>query len=154
MPTLESLPLIEVVGTARAGLAMEKATTLTTRLARIAHNATLKLTHYGRKTGQPYEVLIWFIVEGETIYLATLNKDRQWCRNVRVNPQVSLRIGRETFDGEVEALTGSVEKAQVAELVKSKYWYARPFICFMKMIGREAISAAFRVTLVPSDIVA
>lgn len=127
---------------------------IATRLARIASSATLKLTHYGRKTGKPYEVLIWFMVEGETVYLATLNKDRQWCRNVRVNPQVSLRIGRETFDGEVEALTGPVEKAHVAELVKSKYWYARPFICFMKMIGRETISAAFRVTLVPSDLVA
>jgi len=132
---------------------MEKAT-LTKRLARIANNSTLRLTHYGRQTGKPYEVIIWFMVEGETIYLATLNKDRQWCRNVRVNPQVSLRIRQEVFDGEVEALTGPIEKAHVVELVKSKYWYARHFICLMKMIGREAVSAAFRVTLVPSDIVA
>ncbi len=124
------------------------------RLARISHNATLWLTHYGRKTGKPYEVLIWFMVEGEAVYLATLNKDRQWCRNVRVNPQVSLRIGQETFEGEVDELTSLIEKAHVLELVKRKYWYARPFMFLMKMIGREAISAAFRVTLVPSDIVA
>ncbi len=128
--------------------------TLAARLARIAHNATLWCTHYGRKTGKRYEVLIWFMVEGETIYLVTLNKNRQWCRNVRVNPQVSLRIGHETFEGQVDELTNLIEKAHVVELVKSKYWYAQPFILVMKMIGREAVSAAFRVTLVPSDIVA
>ncbi len=127
---------------------------LAARLARISHNGTLWLTHYGRKTGKPYEVLIWFMVEGETVYLATLNKDRQWCRNVRVNPRVSLRIGHESFEGEVDELTGPIEKAHVLELVKSKYWYAQPFMFLMKMIGREAISAAFRVTLGPSDIVA
>ena len=87
--------------------------TVAARLARIANEPTLELIHYGRKTGKPYEVLIWFMVEGETVYLATLNKDRQWCRNVRVNPQVSLRIGRETFEGEVDELTDPIEKAHV-----------------------------------------
>ncbi len=127
---------------------------LSERLARISHNGTLWLTHYGRKTGKPYEVLIWFMVEGETVYLATLNKNRQWCRNVRVNPRVSLRIGQATFEGEVDELTGPIEKAHVLELVKRKYWYSQPFMFLMKMIGREPISAAFRVTLGPSDIVA
>jgi deazaflavin-dependent oxidoreductase (nitroreductase family) len=128
--------------------------TVAARLARIADEPTLALTHYGRKTGQPYQVTIWFMVEDETMYLATMNKDRQWCRNVRVRPQVSLRIGPETFTGEVSVITDASEGAQVVELMKKKYWYARPYFWIMKLIGREAVGAAFRVTLEPPDLVA
>jgi deazaflavin-dependent oxidoreductase (nitroreductase family) len=128
--------------------------TVAARLARIANEPTLELTHYGRKTGQPYQVTIWFMVEDETMYLATMNKDRQWCRNVKVRPQVSLRIGAQTFTGEVSVITGASEEAQVVELMKKKYWYARPYFWIMKLIGREAVGAAFRVTLEPPDLVA
>jgi len=31
-----------------------------------------------------YQVTIWFMVEGETVYLATANRKRQWRRNVAV----------------------------------------------------------------------
>jgi len=128
--------------------------TVAARLARIANEPTLELTHYGRKTGQPYQVTIWFMVEDETMFLATMNKDRQWCRNVRVRPQVSLRIGASTFTGEVSAITGASEGAHVVELIKNKYWYALPYFWIMKLIGREAVGAAFRVTLEPPDLVA
>ena len=128
--------------------------TVAGRLARIANDPTLVLTHHGRKTGSPYEVTIWFMVEGETVYLATMNKHRQWCRNVAVRPQVSLRIGPQTFTGEVSVIAGASEKARVVELIKRKYWYARPYFWVMTLIGREAVSAAFRVTLVPPDLVA
>ena len=128
--------------------------TVAARLARIANEPTLELTHYGRKTGQPYRVTIWFMVEDETIYLATMNKDRQWCRNVRVRPRVSSRIGPSAFTGEVSVITGASEEAHVVELMKKKYWYARPYFWIMKLIGKAAVGAAFRVTLEPPDLVA
>ena len=34
------------------------------RLTPVASASTLQLTHYGRKSGKPYEVTIWFMVEG------------------------------------------------------------------------------------------
>jgi hypothetical protein len=49
-------------------------TTLADRLAGAANVSTLRLTHYGRRSGKPYEVTIWFMVEGETVYLATANR--------------------------------------------------------------------------------
>jgi deazaflavin-dependent oxidoreductase (nitroreductase family) len=127
---------------------------LAARLARIARQSTLDLTHHGRKSGKPYHVTLWFTVEDETMYLATMNKNRQWCRNVRVRPQVSLRIGRQTFAGEVAVITDSIEGARVAELVKKKYWYALPYFWIMRLMGRPAIGAAFRVALEPPDMVA
>jgi hypothetical protein len=39
-------------------------------LKSFAGRQTLSLTHYGRKAGKPYSVTIWFIVNGDKIYLA------------------------------------------------------------------------------------
>src|SRR5271154_4853308 len=84
----------------RRALCMEQG--LANKLERLAGKSTLRLTHRGRHSGRPYEVTIWFMVEGETIYLPTANLRRQWPRNVKANPQVSLKIGSarspSTFD--------------------------------------------------------
>jgi hypothetical protein len=43
------------------------------RLKRLAGKSTLILTHYGRKSGKPYEVKIWFVVDGDTVFIGTAN---------------------------------------------------------------------------------
>ena len=40
------------------------------------------MTHYGRKTGKPHEVTIWFVLDGDRLYIGTANVNRQWVRNV------------------------------------------------------------------------
>ena len=60
---------------------MDESTTQS--LAKIAPLHTLTLTHYGRKSGKPYEVMIWFVIEGPRMYLGTANKSRNWVRNIR-----------------------------------------------------------------------
>jgi hypothetical protein len=59
---------------------------VTERLKRIAGRQTLRLTHYGRKSGKPYEVTIWFAVDGDRLYLLTANVTRQWVRNALPTP--------------------------------------------------------------------
>jgi deazaflavin-dependent oxidoreductase (nitroreductase family) len=58
------------------------------QLAQVAGRSTLRLTHCGRKTGKAYEVTIWFVVEDEGLYLATMNARRQWVRNIAKTPRV------------------------------------------------------------------
>jgi ligand-binding sensor domain-containing protein len=41
-----------------------------TRLKRVAGKQTTTLTHYGRKTGKPHEVTIWFVVDGDKVTFA------------------------------------------------------------------------------------
>ncbi len=107
---------------------------LAERLARIAGLQTLKLTHHGRKTGKPYEVVIWFMVEGDRLYLATANVNRNWVRNVRKDPKVLLRAGGETFSGEVRELTDASEREHVQGLVQQKYWYVLPLLVTARML--------------------
>src|SRR3954471_23218516 len=72
---------------------------LAARLARVARKSHVTLTHYGRKSGKPYQVTIWFTVDGDHVNLHTMSMQRQWPRNVLANGRVTLRIGDETFEG-------------------------------------------------------
>jgi len=104
------------------------------RLAKIAPLQTLTLTHYGRKSGKPYDVIIWFVVEGNRMYLATSNKNRNWVRNVIVKPNVGIKAGSENFTATVSEITDDAQRDHVRNLVQAKYWYALPFILFGRML--------------------
>jgi deazaflavin-dependent oxidoreductase (nitroreductase family) len=98
------------------------------RLARVARRPRCRLTHYGRKTGRPHEVTIWFLVDGDVVYLVTADRRRQWVRNVLARPGIELRAGRETFRREAEPVTEGRDITRVIELLKRKYWLARPYL--------------------------
>jgi len=123
--------------------------TLRDRLARVADRSTLRLTHHGRRSGKPYEVTIWFMVEGEAVYLVTANRERQWGRNVTVNPTVGLRVDGETLSGRAEPVTAPAVVDHIADLMAAKYWYTRPFVWVVRTLGGTPASATFRVRVDP-----
>jgi len=121
---------------------------LASRLAAIAGRSTCRLTHHGRKSGKPYEVTIWFMVEGENLYLATANATRQWVRNVKATPRVSVRAGDDTLTGVVEPIRDRADERHVMDLVAGKYWYVRPVIALARLAGFDPKpDASFRVRL-------
>ncbi len=68
------------------------------RLRQVAGKQTTRLTHYGRKTGKPHEVTIWFVLDGDRLYIGTANVNRQWVQNVQKTPQVKLSIADENVE--------------------------------------------------------
>ena len=102
------------------------------RLKKIAPLHTIVLTHYGRKSGKPYDVIIWFVIEGERMFLGTANKRRNWVRNVMAKPNVVIKAGGENFIATVREITDPSQREHVMNLVQAKYWYAAPVM----MIGR------------------
>ena len=125
--------------------------TVAERLKRISNKQTLKLTHYGRKTGKPYEVTIWFVAAGDNIYLPTGNVNRQWVQNVKKTPRVRLSVGGEMFDGEARFLSDPREQARVMPMVRRKYWMFLPMIAIWRLLAALKIvqfaTGAFEVTL-------
>ena len=99
-----------------------------TRLERVADKQTLRLTHYGRKTGKPYEVTIWFVVDGDKLYISTANVHRQWVRNVQKTPRVRLAIGSEILEGAARFLTIPAEHERAMAAIRRKYWMYRPLM--------------------------
>ena len=121
------------------------------RLQKVGQRATLSLTHYGRKSGRPYEVTIWYLVDKDGLYLISANAARSWVRNVKARPAISLRVGNEVFNGNVRAITDKNERDKVNDLTMSKYWYVAPmlrmgqFLMSMGMVRDN--TAAFEVIL-------
>jgi hypothetical protein len=71
-------------------------------------------------------------VDGDRVYLSTLNMQRNWTRNIQANPRVTLRIGGETLTGDASVVTEAPEMARVAELLGRKYWLAKVYLWIKK----------------------
>ena len=69
------------------------------RLRQVAGKQTTRLTHYGRKTGKALEVTIWFVLDGDSLYIGTANINHQWMQNVQKTSQVKLSIAGENVEG-------------------------------------------------------
>jgi deazaflavin-dependent oxidoreductase (nitroreductase family) len=90
------------------------------RLKAVAGRQTLTLTHYGRKSGKPYDVTIWFAVEGDKVYIGTANVNRQWVRNVQKTPRIRLAVGGERFEGEAHFLAERAEHERAMAAIRRK----------------------------------
>jgi deazaflavin-dependent oxidoreductase (nitroreductase family) len=128
-----------------------QSSTTGSRLRAVAGRQTLTLTHYGRKSGKPYDVTIWFAVEGDKVYIGTANVNRQWVRNVQQTPRIRLAVGVETFEGEARFLAERAERERAMAAIRRKYWMYRPLIALGQVLTAIGVmrdkSGAFEVVL-------
>lgn len=85
----------------------------------------LYLTTIGRVTGQPREIEIWFVeLTGSFYILAEHSHDAQWVRNIKRNPRVGVRLGREQFEATARVLDSQGDQetwVTVQRLAREKY---------------------------------
>ena len=105
------------------------------RLRRVAGRQTTSLTHYGRKTGKSHEVTIWFVLDGDKLYIGTANVNRHWVKNVQKTPRVELTIGGETFRGTAQFLSDRTEHECAMTAIRRKYWMFRPIIELARILS-------------------
>jgi deazaflavin-dependent oxidoreductase (nitroreductase family) len=121
------------------------------RLKKVAGKQTTKLTHFGRKTGNPHEVTIWFVLDGDRLYLATANVNRQWVRNVQKTSKIGLVIAGETFEGNAQFLTDRSEHERAMAAIRRKYWMFGPVIALGRILTTTGLmrdnTGSFEVTL-------
>jgi deazaflavin-dependent oxidoreductase (nitroreductase family) len=80
------------------------------------------LTTTGRVSGEPREVELWFAREEDTVFMLSGDGVRaHWVRNILALPDVSVRIGSESYDGRAQVVEDEEEIARVRELVALKY---------------------------------
>ena len=89
---------------------------------RLARYRQIKLSVIGRKTGQTISIPVWFVLEGERLYLLPVQgSDTQWYKNVLENP--SVRIDARGAEAEFQAAPITDDKAvkSVIEKFREKY---------------------------------
>ncbi len=121
------------------------------RLRYVSSKQTTRLTHYGRKTGKPHQVTIWFVLDGDRLYIGTANVKRQWVRNVQKTPKVRLSIAGENFEGTARFLTDRAEHERAMAAIRKKYWMFRPIIELGRALAAIGLmrdnTGSFEVTL-------
>ena len=72
-------------------------------------NRMLKITHTGRVSGQPRQVVLEVVRHdptNDTYYIAAAwGEKSDWVKNIRANPLVKVQVGRRKFDMLAEQLT-------------------------------------------------
>ncbi len=120
------------------------------RLKRLAGKSTLILTHYGRKSGKPYNVKIWFVVDGDKVFIGTANIEHQWIKNVQKNPRIKLSIDGEKFEAEARFLDHPAERSRALAAAERKYWLYSPVFALGKLLIALGLirnrTGAFEVT--------
>ena len=104
--------------------AMPASADVAARLAPVAKRSTARITTRGRKSGRPHTVTIWFVVDGPTIYLGTLDARRDWVRNAAKTPDVTLDVDGVRARGKVRPLGDPSAEAHARSLLARKYWMA------------------------------
>jgi deazaflavin-dependent oxidoreductase (nitroreductase family) len=84
---------------------------------RLAHYRQIKLSVIGRKSGKMISNPVWFVLEGNRLFLLPVNgSDTQWYRNVLKNPSIRIDARgveagfRATPITEAKALNSVIEK--------------------------------------------
>ena len=89
---------------------------------RLARYREINITVTGRKSGQPISNPVWFVVEGDKLYLLPVKgSDTQWYKNVLKNPLI--RVDARGAEAEVKGTPVSDAKqvVSVVEKFRAKY---------------------------------
>jgi deazaflavin-dependent oxidoreductase (nitroreductase family) len=89
---------------------------------RLARYRQIKISVIGRKSGHTISIPVWFVLEGERLYLLPVQgSETQWYRNVLKNP--SLKIDAKGKAAEVRAVpvTDAKTVRSVVDKFQEKY---------------------------------
>lgn len=80
------------------------------------------LTTIGRVSGKPHRIEIWFAHHEGTLYLLSGGGEgSDWVRNLRQEPEVTVRLGRRSYSGRGRIVTDPGEDRLARDLVFGKY---------------------------------
>src|ERR1700687_4560356 len=81
-----------------------------------------KLTTYGRKSGKPYDVIIWITTDGTHLYIRSgQGLGRQWPQNLIARGEGLLHLGKATVRVKPRLVTDPAEPRAVSGLYRRKY---------------------------------
>jgi deazaflavin-dependent oxidoreductase (nitroreductase family) len=93
--------------------------TLTERLARYRQ---VKISVIGRKSGHTISIPVWFVLEGEKLYLLPVQgSETQWYKNVLKNPSIHIDARGVGAEFRAKPVTDATGVKSVIEKFREKY---------------------------------
>jgi len=88
----------------------------------IAKASEITISVTGRKTGRTISNPIWFVLDGDTLYLLPVKgSDTQWYKNVLKKPSVRVSAGGAEAEVKAVPVTDAAEVSSVVNKFRAKY---------------------------------
>ena len=82
----------------------------------------LEITVTGRQSGQQISLPVWFVHEGDTLYLLPVKgSDSQWYKNILRKPSLTISAEGTTMTVTPKPLTDPPKVREVVEKFRAKY---------------------------------
>jgi len=82
----------------------------------------IEITVTGRTSGRSLSYPVWFVLEGEKLYLLPVKgSDTDWYKNLRKTPTIHLAARGKTFTTSARLLTDEAQIGKVLEKFRDKY---------------------------------
>jgi deazaflavin-dependent oxidoreductase (nitroreductase family) len=82
----------------------------------------ITITVTGRKSGRAISIPVWFVLEGDKLYLLPVQgSDTQWYKNVLKNPSIRIEAGGAKAEVQALTLKDATQVKSVVEKFRDKY---------------------------------
>lgn len=89
---------------------------------RLSRYRQLNLTVTGRKSGRALSNPVWFVFEGDTLYLLPVRgSDTQWYKNVLASPRIQVDVRGTATELEAVPFTDATRVSSVVKKFQEKY---------------------------------
>ena len=90
--------------------------------SRLTRYRQIKISVIGRTSGQTISIPVWFVLEGEKLYLLPVQgSDTQWYKNVLQNPTIRIDARGVGAEFQCTPVTGPKAVTSVVEIFREKY---------------------------------
>jgi deazaflavin-dependent oxidoreductase (nitroreductase family) len=88
---------------------------------RLARYRQIKISVIGRKSGQTISIAVWFVLEGQKLYLLPVQgSDTQWYQNVLQNPAIRIDARGAEAEFRANSMTDAKSVSSVVEKFREK----------------------------------
>src|SRR5450759_2433203 len=89
---------------------------------RLARYRQIKISVIGRKSGRTISIPVWFVLEGQKLYLLPVQgSDTQWYQNVLQNPAIRIDARGAEAEFRANSMTDAKSVSSVVEKYREKY---------------------------------
>ena len=96
--------------------------------AAIQRGLTCDITTFGRKSGQPRRIEIWYFVLDDDVYISGTPGPRDWLANLRANPQLSFHVKEGAYadlPAQASIITDPDERRRImGRIMRENSWFA------------------------------
>jgi deazaflavin-dependent oxidoreductase (nitroreductase family) len=108
----------------------------------LSRRREITLTVTGRKSGRKVSIPVWFVLEGEALYLLPAQgSDTQWYKNVLKNPAIQVSAGGSEAQLTLVPITDPKQVSSVVQKFRDKHgadvstYYSKFDVAAMAQVG-------------------